>query len=111
MRNEVIPPNLRNELMMHHLNLDDMVPQTKHSINVLAFDVLQSRFNIIHRPTRMWKIKDAVKIMTCCIILHNMIIEDEKEKAKIHIDLNVNQGAFIALPLEVRSEHPSYSML
>jgi hypothetical protein len=40
-----------------------------------------------------------------------MIIEDEKEKAKIHIDLNVNQGAFIALPLEVRSEHPSYSML
>jgi hypothetical protein len=32
MRNEVIPPNLRNEPMMHHLNLNDMIPQTKHSI-------------------------------------------------------------------------------
>jgi hypothetical protein len=33
MRNEVIPPNLRNEPMMHHLNLDGMIPQTKHSIS------------------------------------------------------------------------------
>jgi hypothetical protein len=29
-----MPPNLRNEPMMHHLNLDGMIPQTKHSIDV-----------------------------------------------------------------------------
>jgi hypothetical protein len=33
MRNEVIPPNLRNEPMMDHLNLDGLIPQTKHSIS------------------------------------------------------------------------------
>jgi hypothetical protein len=30
MRNKVIPTNLRNELMMHHYILDEMIPQTKH---------------------------------------------------------------------------------
>jgi hypothetical protein len=69
-----------------------------------AFGVLQSRFNIVRRPARMWKRQDVVNIMTCCIILHNMIIEDEKEKAKIHIDLNVNPGASIALPPEVSTQ-------
>jgi hypothetical protein len=66
-----------------------------------AFGVLQSRFNILRRPARLWKRKDVVNIMTCCIILHNMIIEDEKEAAKIHIDLNVNPGACFFLPPEV----------
>jgi D-lyxose ketol-isomerase len=31
-----------------------------------------------------------------------MIIEDEKEQAKIHIDLNVNPGASIALLPQVK---------
>jgi hypothetical protein len=30
MRNEVIPPNLRNGSMMHHQILDEVIPQTKH---------------------------------------------------------------------------------
>jgi hypothetical protein len=30
MRIEIIPPNLRNGSMMHHLILDGMIPQTKH---------------------------------------------------------------------------------
>jgi hypothetical protein len=33
MSNDVIPPNLRNEHMMHHLILDVMIPQTKHHLN------------------------------------------------------------------------------
>jgi hypothetical protein len=33
-----------------------------------------------------------------------MIIEDEKEKAKIHNDLNTNPGASIALPTEVSTQ-------
>jgi hypothetical protein len=71
-----------------------------------SFGVLQSRFNIIHRPARLWKRKDVVNIMICCIILHNMIIEDEKEEAKIHIDLNTNLGASIHR-IATRSEHSS----
>jgi hypothetical protein len=32
MRNEVIPPNLRNEPMIHHHILDEVIPQTKHPL-------------------------------------------------------------------------------
>jgi hypothetical protein len=34
MRNEVIPPNLRNQPMMHHLNLDVVIPWTKHPLEI-----------------------------------------------------------------------------
>jgi hypothetical protein len=34
MRNEVIPPNLRNGPMMHHYILDEMIPQTKHLLTI-----------------------------------------------------------------------------
>ncbi|XP_023635039.1 uncharacterized protein LOC111829625 [Capsella rubella] len=42
-----------------------------------AFEVLQARFKIIHEPARMWDIDDLAIIMRSCIILHNMIVEDE----------------------------------
>jgi hypothetical protein len=34
MRNGVIPPNSRNEPMMHHHILDEVIPQTKHPLYV-----------------------------------------------------------------------------
>ncbi|XP_026451226.1 protein ALP1-like [Papaver somniferum] len=43
-----------------------------------AFGVMQSRWHIVKGPARMWKEKDLGKIMKTCIILHNMIIEDEQ---------------------------------
>ncbi|XP_028055729.1 uncharacterized protein LOC114259900 [Camellia sinensis] len=42
-----------------------------------AFGVLQARFNIVRVPTRGWSDEDLYYIMKTCIILHNMIIEDE----------------------------------
>uniref|UniRef100_A0A2N9FIM3 DDE Tnp4 domain-containing protein n=1 Tax=Fagus sylvatica TaxID=28930 RepID=A0A2N9FIM3_FAGSY len=46
-----------------------------------AFGVLQSRFAIVRGPARFFQIETLKDIMTACIILHNMIIEDER-----HID-------------------------
>ncbi|XP_026459212.1 uncharacterized protein LOC113359855 [Papaver somniferum] len=43
-----------------------------------AFGVLQSRWRIVKGPARNWKAKDLGKIMKTCIILHNMIIENEE---------------------------------
>ena len=42
-----------------------------------AFGVLQSRWAILRCPVRQWHEDDVADIMTACIILHNMIIEDE----------------------------------
>jgi len=38
-----------------------------------AFEVLHSRFAIVAEPSRLWN------KMTSCIIMHNMIIEDERD--------------------------------
>ena len=44
-----------------------------------AFGVLQARFKIIREPARLWDIDDLGIIMRSCIILHNMIVEDERD--------------------------------
>lgn len=44
-----------------------------------AFGVLQSRFAIVAGPTRLWSKTVLHDIMTTCIIMHNMIIEDERD--------------------------------
>ncbi|XP_048610064.1 uncharacterized protein LOC125585307 [Brassica napus] len=44
-----------------------------------AFGVLQSCFAIVKGPVRFWKKKVLHDIMTTCIILHNMIIENERD--------------------------------
>ncbi|CAI8585490.1 unnamed protein product [Vicia faba] len=43
-----------------------------------AFRVLQSRFAIIRNPARSWHLDALKRIMNTCIILHNMIVEDER---------------------------------
>ncbi|XP_024196188.1 uncharacterized protein LOC112199393 [Rosa chinensis] len=44
-----------------------------------AFGILQTRFAIVKQPARGWD-KDSLSIiMLACIILHNMIVEDEQD--------------------------------
>ena len=52
-----------------------------------AFGVLQARFNIVRRPAQSWSIRIIRQIMKACVILHNMIVEDEGEMAEQSIDL------------------------
>uniref|UniRef100_A0A0D3AQR0 DDE Tnp4 domain-containing protein n=1 Tax=Brassica oleracea var. oleracea TaxID=109376 RepID=A0A0D3AQR0_BRAOL len=44
-----------------------------------AFGVLQARFAIVKNPTFFWDKVKIGKIMRACIILHNMIVEDEQD--------------------------------
>ena len=44
-----------------------------------AFGVLQSRFAIVAGPTRFWRKSVLHDIMSACIIMHNMIVEDERD--------------------------------
>jgi hypothetical protein len=44
-----------------------------------TFGVLQARFAIVRGPSRFWDKETLRDIMTTCVIMHNMIIEDEKD--------------------------------
>jgi hypothetical protein len=41
------------------------------------FDELQARWAIIRHPARTWSLKIMHEVMTCCMIMHNMIVENE----------------------------------
>ncbi|XP_024315894.1 uncharacterized protein LOC100825708 [Brachypodium distachyon] len=43
-----------------------------------AFGVLQARFAMVRGPARWWDKETIWYIMTACVILHNMIIDDER---------------------------------
>ncbi|XP_062005687.1 uncharacterized protein LOC133722838 [Rosa rugosa] len=45
-----------------------------------AFGILQARFAIVRGPARGWDREDLSYIMMTCIILHNMIVDDEREE-------------------------------
>ena len=42
-----------------------------------AFGVLKARFAIVHGPTRFLDEETLADIMKACIIMYNMVIEDE----------------------------------
>ncbi|XP_024004924.1 putative nuclease HARBI1 [Eutrema salsugineum] len=44
-----------------------------------AYGVLQSRFAIVKNPALFWDKAKIGKIIQACIILHNMIVEDERD--------------------------------
>ena len=46
-----------------------------------AFGVLQARWAVIRGPAYGWDREQLFDIMTACIIMHNMIVEDEKSEA------------------------------
>ncbi|GJU95522.1 ALP1-like protein isoform X1 [Tanacetum coccineum] len=43
-----------------------------------AFGVLQGRWGIIQQPTRSYHVNTIRRVMYSCIILHNMILKDQK---------------------------------
>lgn len=68
-----------------------------------AFGVLQARFAIVRGPARLWKIEDLDYIMKACIILHNMIIEDERDANRAE-DFDYEQVPE-SIPITVSHEH------
>lgn len=48
-----------------------------------AFGVLQARFAIVKGPARFWDQVDLYYIMKTCVILHNMIIEYQRDEEDV----------------------------
>jgi hypothetical protein len=61
-----------------------------------AFGVLQKRWAIIRHPARLWERKELADIMYACVILHNMIVEDERDSYNIPDENTYEQGQFSA---------------
>ncbi|XP_057786477.1 uncharacterized protein LOC131003925 [Salvia miltiorrhiza] len=57
-----------------------------------AFGVFQACWGIIPSPTRGWYVEHLKDIMMCCITLHNMIVEDEGERATNWRDDDAGHG-------------------
>uniref|UniRef100_A0A2N9HQ65 DDE Tnp4 domain-containing protein n=1 Tax=Fagus sylvatica TaxID=28930 RepID=A0A2N9HQ65_FAGSY len=56
-----------------------------------AFGILQARFSIVRGPVRFWDEATLNNIMKACIILHNMIIEDERDPNGVQQDDDYDQ--------------------
>uniref|UniRef100_A0A5B6ZA07 Nuclease HARBI1 n=1 Tax=Davidia involucrata TaxID=16924 RepID=A0A5B6ZA07_DAVIN len=65
-----------------------------------AFRVLQARFAIVRGPTHFWDEETLSNIMKACIIMHNMVIEDEGD-----IGNNDFDGSDANPPVEVSHAH------
>ena len=57
-----------------------------------AFSVLQSRFAIVRGPARYWDIDTLKHIMLACIIMHNMIVEDERDLQNLDYNYEAYDG-------------------
>ena len=44
-----------------------------------VFRVLQARFAVVRNPSNLWDKSKIANIMRACLILHNMIVEDERD--------------------------------
>ncbi|XP_056847332.1 uncharacterized protein LOC108835760 [Raphanus sativus] len=57
-----------------------------------AFGVLQARFAIVKNPVLFWDKDKIWNIMMACIILHNMIVEDERSGYTLENNAEFTQG-------------------
>jgi hypothetical protein len=51
-----------------------------------GFGMLQAKFHIIKRPSKIWSPEDMKFIVDCVIILHNMGIKFEQDVSQLHIE-------------------------
>jgi len=72
-----------------------------------AFGVLQARFSIVRGPARLLEEEEIDVIMRACVILHNMIVEDEWDNSKLAFDYDVVEGN-APEPIINHDQHPCY---
>jgi len=73
-----------------------------------AFGVLQSRFVIVRGPARNMDKAELGMIMKACIILRNMIVEDERNSYDLAFEYDDVEDN-IQEPIVRRYHHPCYA--
>ena len=86
-----------------------------------CFGVLQARFAIVKNPCMQWSMEVINDIMFTCIILHNMIVEDEQgledddivdhlQEGDITLERGVSFEDFLSTSIELGSVDKHYSL-
>jgi len=57
-----------------------------------CFGVLKSRFSILNGAGRLWDIEVMKNIWTSAVIMHNMILEDERKDERIECGADIENG-------------------
>ena len=82
-----------------------------------AFGVLRQRWHVIHNPARKWSPKTLRNIMYACVILHNMILEDEgravydfdeNDITSADIETNISEEQRAANVREIKNQETHY---
>ena len=71
-----------------------------------AFGILQAQFAIVRGPARFWDQKMLWYIMHACVIMHNMIIENERGQ-----DVDYSQYELLGHPVRVGGGLPGWPVL
>ncbi|KAK1633173.1 hypothetical protein QYE76_007488 [Lolium multiflorum] len=61
-----------------------------------GFDVLQARWAIVRHPARTWSLRTMHEVMTRCVIMHNMIVENGRPDGRNEHQWDF-QGELVAL--------------
>jgi hypothetical protein len=56
-----------------------ILKQAEYGKDVERFDVLQVKYAIVKRPSRLWNLMDLKFIVDCVVVLHNMDIYYERD--------------------------------
>ena len=72
-----------------------------------AFGALQSRFAVVWYPALTWSKANMCEVMKCCVILHNMIIESERNDP-VHDGDYYRQGPLAQVDHEVPASWPNF---
>ncbi|KAK1614251.1 hypothetical protein QYE76_019768 [Lolium multiflorum] len=81
------PPHLRARKV-----LDDLPEACRKDVE-RAFGVLQAQFAIVRYPALSWSHDQMWEVMQACVIMHNMIIEDDrKNHVRSHVGPYECQG-------------------
>ncbi|OMO63874.1 Harbinger transposase-derived protein, plant [Corchorus olitorius] len=89
-----------------------------------AFGVLQSRFVIVKGPARFLRKDTLLDIMSVCIIMHNMIVEDERDldadignwreaptpEVEMVIDETTRFREFLARHQQIKDKEPHFAL-
>jgi hypothetical protein len=68
-----------------------------------AFRVLQVHFAVVRESAKQWDPETLWEVMTCCVIMHNMIVEDEGKDAAVGLEFD-NMGD----PIKLAYHNPTH---